>query len=58
MQILKTIKGSLVELNNIEEGTWIHLSNPKESDLTFVSEKLNIDIINWKDKKDIFDKRL
>lgn len=48
MQILKTIKGSLVELNNIEEGTWIHLSNPKESELTFVSEKLNIDIMHLK----------
>lgn len=48
MQIFKTMNNTLLEIDAIEEGAWIHLANPKEGELTFVSEKLGIDIIHLK----------
>ena len=48
MQILKTINNTLEEIKTIEDGAWIHLVNPEETDIIFLSEKLDIDILHLK----------
>ena len=48
MQIFKTVNNTLLEVDTIEDGVWVHLANPKEGELAFVSEKLGIDVIHLK----------
>ncbi len=48
MQIFKTEKNVLRELDEIEDGAWIHLVNPQEAEMHFLSEKLGIELIHLK----------
>lgn len=48
MQIFKTYNGSLLEIEQIEDGAWIHLISPSEEELLTLSDRLNIDLIHLK----------
>lgn len=52
MQIFKTEKNVLRELEEIEDGAWIHLVNPQEAEMHFLSEKLGIELIHLKSALD------
>lgn len=43
LEIFKTINGDLVRLNNFEEGVWINLVNPTESEINKVCSALNVE---------------
>lgn len=52
MQIFKTEKNVLRELDEIVDGAWVHLVNPQEEELHFLSEKLGIEMIHLKSALD------
>lgn len=48
MQIFKTVGNTLKEIDEIEDGAWIHLAKPREEDMFFISGKFGIDILHLK----------
>lgn len=44
MEIYKTIDNKLTKIESFEEGTWINLVNPDESEIAFVAEALDIEL--------------
>ena len=47
LNIYKTIDGKVKELDNIAEGSWVHLCDPEEPEIARVVSELGLDPVSY-----------
>ncbi|MCO5381020.1 MAG: hypothetical protein NHB15_01875 [Methanosarcina barkeri] len=52
LQIFKSTDSGLITLDQVEDGAWINLVNPKEQEILYISNNLNIPVDLIKDALD------